>query len=162
RPAEGMSDNRGMASATTPPADPTDVVGRRAAAFLIDVVLLGVLGLVVFAALRYRSYSNVPADACAVLRKGADDPMCLQVGGRAFLWHAGALKTAVVVTLFFAFLNNVVLQSITGSTVGKMCFRLSVVDENGAKTHPLRMFGRWVFLIVDVGFFFVGCFMVPA
>ena len=65
----------------------------------------------------------------------------------------------MLVTLFFGLLNNVVLQSITGSTVGKTCFRLCVVDENGAKTHPLRMFGRWVFLVVDVGFCLVGCFM---
>jgi uncharacterized RDD family membrane protein YckC len=154
-----MSDNRPMTSASALPEDPTDVVGRRAAAFLIDVVLLTVLGLVVFAALRYRSYSGVPASACTVLRKGANGSMCLQVGGHVFLWHAGAAKTALLVTAFFAFLNNVVLQSIAGSTVGKMCFRLCVVDENGAKTHPLRMFGRWVFLLVDIGFFLVGCFM---
>ena len=45
-----------------------------------------------------------------MLRKGANDPLCLQVGGRVFLWHAGAAKTALLVTVFFAFLNNVVLK----------------------------------------------------
>ena len=123
---------------------------------------VGLIGLVVFAALRYRSYTGVPVDACSLLRKTADNPICLKVGSRVFLWHAGAAKTAVIVTLFFGLLDNVVLQSITGSTVGKMCFRLSVVDENGAQTHPLRMLGRWVFLVVDVGFCLVGCFMTLA
>jgi uncharacterized RDD family membrane protein YckC len=151
-----------MASAAAPPSDPTDVVGRRAAAFLTDAILLAVVGLVLFAALRYRSYSNVQVDACTILRKGAGKPLCLKVGSHVFLWHVGALKTAVGVTLFLGFLNGVVLQSILGSSVGKICYRLSVVDENGRKPHPLRMFGRWVFLVVDVGFCFVGCFMVAA
>src|SRR3954470_5718461 len=105
-----------MAASTTPPEDPTDVVGRRGAAFLIDVVLVGLVGLVVFAALRYRSYSDVHVDACSRLRETAGDPICLKVGSRVFLWHAGAAKTAILFTLFLGFLNNVVLQSITGST----------------------------------------------
>ena len=98
----------------------------------------------------------------AAAQDRVDNPICLKVGSRVFLWHAGAAKTAVIVTLFFGLLDNVVLQSITGSTVGKMCFRLSVVDENGAQTHPLRMLGRWAFLVVDVGFCLVGCFMTLA
>ena len=151
-----------MAAATTPPDDPTDVVGRRAVAYLIDLVLVALIGLVVFAALRYRSYTDAPADMCTLLRKTADNPICLKVGSRVFLWHPGAAKHRVLVTLFFGLLNNVVLQSITGSTVGKACFRLSVVDESGVKTHPLRMFGRWVILVVDVGFCLVGCFMTLA
>jgi uncharacterized RDD family membrane protein YckC len=151
-----------MAPAAAPLSDPTDVVGRRAAAFVIDAVLLAVVGFALFAALRYRSYSNVQVDACTILRKGAGKPLCLKLGSHVFLWHAGALKTTVGVTLFLGFLNGVVLQSIFGASVGKICYRLSVVDESGRKPHPLRMFGRWVFLVVDVGFCFVGCFMVPA
>src|SRR5579871_5658279 len=120
-----------MASATTPPADPTDVVGRRAAAFLIDAVLLGLVGLVVFAALRYRSYSGVQVNACTVLSKTTSNAICVKLGSRVFLWHAGAAKLTVLVTIFFGFLNGVVLQSVTGASVGKICFRLSVVDAEG-------------------------------
>src|SRR3954468_9473877 len=148
-----------MTSATTPPDDPTDVVGRRVAAFLIDAVLVGLIGLVVFAGLRYRSYSDVHFDACTVIRRTTDNPICVKFGDRVFLWHAGAAKLAVLVTLFVGFLNGVVLQGLTGSTVGKICFRLSVVDEHGHKPHPLRMFGRWALLLVDIGFCFVGGFM---
>ena len=151
-----------MASATTPPGDPTDVVRRRAAAFLIDTVLLGTIGLAAFASLRYRAYSNVHVDACTLLRRGANSPICLKIGSRVFLWHPGAAKTALLLTIFLGFLNGVVLQSITGSSVGKLCLRLSVISDDGGKPHPLRMFGRWVFLVVDIGFCLVGCFMVPA
>jgi uncharacterized RDD family membrane protein YckC len=151
-----------MASATTPPDDPTDVVGRRAAAFLIDAALVGLLGLVVFAFLRYRVFTGVPANACSVLRKAAANPICLKIGSRAILWHAGAAKLAILVTLFVGFLDGVVLQGVTGATVGKICMRLSVVDSEGHKPAPLRIFGRWAFLLVDVGFFFIGGFMVLA
>ena len=79
-----------------------------------------------------------------------------------FLWHKGALKLTVLVVLFLGFLDGVVLQSITGSTVGKYCTRLSVVDEHGKKAHPMRMFGRWVMLVIDLGFLLVGCIITGA
>jgi hypothetical protein len=59
-------------------------------------------------------YTGVPANACTVLRKAASNPICLKVGSRVILWHAGAAKLAVLVTLFLGFLNGVVLQGVTG------------------------------------------------
>ena len=151
-----------MATAYTPPGDPTDVVGRRFAAFLIDAVLLGSLGFFVFAVLRSQSYAKVPADACKVLRKAGGNPLCLKLGSHVFLWHSNALRITVLVVLLAALLDGVVLQSMTGATVGKLCMRLSVVDEHGQIAKPLRMVGRWVFLVVDLGFCLVGCISIVA
>jgi uncharacterized RDD family membrane protein YckC len=151
-----------MASAYTPPGDPTEVLGRRAVALFIDAALLAVLGITLFALLRYRMYTNVTVDACAQLTKAGGQPLCLKLGSRVFLWHKGALKLSVLVVLFLGFLDGVVLQSITGSTVGKYCTRLSVVDEHGKQAHPLRMFGRWVMLVIDLGFLLVGCLITGA
>jgi uncharacterized RDD family membrane protein YckC len=153
-----------MASAAsyTPPGDPTEVLGRRAIALLIDAALLFVIGITLFALLRYRAYTDVNVDICSRLSKSDGQPICLKIGTRAFLWHRGALKLSVLVVLFLGFLDGVVLQSITGSTVGKYCTRLSVVDERGLKAHPLRMFGRWVMLVIDLGFILVGCIITGA
>jgi uncharacterized RDD family membrane protein YckC len=151
-----------MATEYTPPGDPTEVLGRRAVALFIDVALLGVIGLTLFALLRYRLYSNVEVNACRQLTKAGGSPLCLKLGSHVFLWHKGALKLTVLVVLFLGFLDGVVLQSITGSTVGKFCTRLSVVDESGKKAHPLRMFGRWVMLVIDLGLLLVGCIVTGA
>ena len=59
------------------------MVARRAAAFLIDAALLGMIGLVAFAALRYRSYTGVPANACTVLTKNASNAIINQRIGNA-------------------------------------------------------------------------------
>ena len=53
-----------MASAYTPPGDPTDVLGRRAVALFIDVALLFFIGFALFALLRYRLYANVEGNVC--------------------------------------------------------------------------------------------------
>ena len=149
-----------MATAYTPPGDPTDIVGRRFAAFLIDAVLLGSIGFFVFAVLRSRSYSKVPADACKVLKRAGGNPLCLKLGSHVFLWHSSALRITVLVVLLAALVDGVVLQSLTGASVGKLCMRLSVVDEHGQIAKPLRVFGRWVFLVVDLGFCLVGCISI--
>ena len=119
--------------------------------------LLFVIGFALFALLRYRLYANVEGNVCTQLTKTSGQPFCLKLGSHVFLWHKGALKLTVLVVLVLGFLDGVVLQSITGSTVGKYCTRLSVVDEHGKKAHPVRMFGRWVMLVIDLGFLLVGC-----
>ncbi len=149
-----------MASEITPPGDPTEVLGRRAFALLIDAALLAVIGFVVFAWMRDKAFTDVRVDACLQLKNAGNDSLCLKFGSRVFLWPRSALSVSLLFVIFAAFLDGVVLQSFKGSTVGKMCVRLCVVDERGMPAHPLRMFGRWAMLVIDLGFFLLGCIVV--
>jgi hypothetical protein len=112
--------------------------------------------------MRDKAFTDVRVDACTQLEIAGNDSLCLKLGSRVFLWPSNALSISLLFVLFVGFLDGVVLQSVKGSTVGKMCMRLSVVDGEGLRAHPMRMFGRWAMLVIDIGFFFVGCIIVGA
>ena len=63
---------------------------------------------------------------------------------------------AEALAMLVTFVDFVLVQALIGASIGKLCVRLRVVDERGDKANLFRMFGRWLLLVVDAGFFVVG------
>jgi uncharacterized RDD family membrane protein YckC len=142
-----MRENQAMAY--LPQRDPTNVIGRRIFAFVIDGVLVSAAGVAIFAATKSHSYTGAPTDACRQLRdNGISDP-CLQFGSRVYTWTGGKFALAIVLTALVGMLNQVFLQGIAGASVGKMMLGLRVVNERGEVCGVGRAFVRWLLLIVD-------------
>jgi uncharacterized RDD family membrane protein YckC len=144
-----------MAKAVTAPRDPTRVVGRRIAAFGIDVGLVAVVAGVAVVATMTRVV-EAPSGTCPGLLATAGGYVCHQIGGHLYILSQSAQLRVEALAMLAAFLDLVVLQAFTRASVGKHCLGLRVVDEQGLGASFLRTLGRWVFLVVDIGFFFVG------
>ena len=144
-----------MAKAVTAPRDPTRVVGRRIAAFGIDVALVAVVAGVAVVATMTRVV-EAPRGTCPGLLATAGGYVCHQIGGHLYILSQSAQLRVEALSMLAAFLDLVVLQAFTRASVGKHCLGLRVVDEQGLGASFLRTLGRWVFLVVDIGFFLVG------
>jgi uncharacterized RDD family membrane protein YckC len=138
-----------------PTGDPTDVLGRRFAALAIDLVLLGAIAAILFAVARHTSIAGAPKHTCDKLSSSGSS-VCVQIGGRVYSWDRGTYAGAVVLSLLAGFLDLVLLQTLMGASVGKLFVGLRVIEQPGNEARFLRMLGRWVFLIVDLGCFLVG------
>jgi uncharacterized RDD family membrane protein YckC len=138
-----------------PTGDPTDVLGRRFAALAIDLVLLGAIAAILFAVAKHTSIAGAPKHTCDELSSSGSS-VCVQIGGRVYRWDRGTYAGAAVLSLLAAFLDLVLLQTLMGASVGKLFVGLRVIEQPGNEARFLRMLGRWVFLIVDLGCFVVG------
>jgi len=138
-----------------PPGDPTEVLGRRFAAFAIDVVILGIVGVILFATATHHSYYGAPPNSCAHLANRGSS-ICFQTGGHLYVWDRGTYTRAFLLAVLAGFLDLVVLQTLMGASIGKLCVGLRVIEASGHEARFLRMVGRWLFLIVDAGCFLVG------
>jgi uncharacterized RDD family membrane protein YckC len=156
-----LSDNARMAHAFVTPRDPTRVLGRRAVAYVIDGVLFGVVGWILFSMVKHASYFGAPSDACSNVTAGTTS-LCFQVGGHLYVWDRNALYRNEAITALIGFLDLVVLQALTGASIGKLCVGLRVVDGQGRRAGALRMLGRWILLLLDAGCFLVGLITVIA
>ncbi|HVJ95475.1 MAG TPA: RDD family protein [Acidimicrobiia bacterium] len=146
-----------------PPRDPTAVMGRRVVAYLIDFALVTSIEIALLAATKDRTFTGIPSgfsDACRVIRDESDfSGQCLQLGSRAWTWTTGAFILALGLATLVGLLNNVILQTATGASIGKMIMGLRVVTADGETAGLGRQFGRWMMLIVDAGLCFVGFFV---
>ena len=149
----------GMANAVAPPRDPTAVLGRRIAAYLVAVALVVVIGAVLVATAVTRVY-GAPAGTCPGFIATAGTYWCRQVGGHLYVLNQSARLRSEAITMLAGFLDLVVLQAFTGASVGKHCFGLRVVDQNGDGPSFLRTLARWIMLVVDSGCFLVGLIAV--
>jgi hypothetical protein len=138
-----------------PSHDPTAVLGRRFAALAIDLLFLGVVGVVLLAIASHHSYYDAPANACSQIARSGSS-LCLRISDRVYVWNGDAYRRAVLLGLVAGFLDLVVLQTLTGASVGKLCVGLRVIEQPGNEARFLRVVGRWLFLIVDLGCFVVG------
>src|SRR5690348_5093906 len=104
-----------------PPAgDPTEVMGRRFAALVMDAVVLGAVAFILLAATKHRVLYDAPPNACSssVVRCWS---VCHQVGGHVYLLDRGPLIWAGLLGVLAGFLDLVVLQTLAGGSVGKLC-----------------------------------------
>jgi hypothetical protein len=138
-----------------PPGDPTAVLGRRFAALAIDLVVLGIVGFILLGTAKHQIYYDAPNDACARLQNRGSS-ICVQSGGHLYVWSRGAYVRAVLLGVLAGFLDLVALQTLMGASIGKLFVGLRVIEVNGNEARFLRMVGRWLFLIVDLGCFLVG------
>ena len=144
-----------MAQPYAPPRDPTAVLGRRAAAFAIDLVFLVILGGVVLMLANHQNLVGTPPNACST-RMLRDATLCVRFGDHVLGWDRPAVVRSAFLFGVAGFLDLVVLQTLTGASVGKLCVGLRVIEQPGHEARFLRVLGRWVFLAVDLGCFLVG------
>jgi len=138
-----------MAYGMAPQADPTNVMGRRIVAFLIDGVLATVVLIAVLALTKSHAYVHAPSNACQSLRDDGFSGMCLQFGSRVYTWKNGGAAAGYLIAAGLSFSNLVLLQGIGGASVGKLILGLRVVDAQGQPCGVGRGFLRWILLIVD-------------
>jgi uncharacterized RDD family membrane protein YckC len=130
--------------------DPTAVMGRRVVAYFIDAVLAFAAIVVVLALSKHTTYMNAPTSACTQLQDAGVTGYCFQAGSRVYVWTGNAPLHADCTGLFVALINSVVLQGLTGATVGKFLLGLRVVNGHGVRGGVGRSFVRWAFFLVDL------------
>ncbi len=146
-----------MAYGMPPQGDPTDVMGRRIVAYIVDGILLFGVLVAAMALTKHQFYQNAPDNACETLRQTRGlNVQCLQVGSHLYTWSGNGLTAARLVSVLASFLDLVVLQGITGASIGKMILGLRVVNEQGQPCGFGRALVRWLFLVVDGACFLIG------
>jgi uncharacterized RDD family membrane protein YckC len=135
-----------------PPHDPTNVMGRRIVAYIIDALISAAVFVTVLALTKDHSYVHAPNDACTTLHNAGFNGTCVQFGSRVYTWQGGGLAAGYLVAIGVSFANLVLLQGTVGASVGKMILGLRVVDVQGQICGVGRAFVRWVLLIVDAVF----------
>lgn len=120
--------------------DPTDVMGRRAVEYLIDVGI----GLAISAGLFFAFVDQTSA-SCDLF--GANvyfelNDTCYMLAGDDYWLYQGILLGYWVV-------NWVILQGLLGASVGKFIVGVRVVRPDGDPMGILRALGRWIVTIVD-------------
>lgn len=136
------------------PRDPTAVMGRRVAAWLVDSLLFVAL-IFVFSPLGPAgTFVEIPegmgaSRACEIIRDRNDVSSCVSLGDRAYFVEdtVSALGLLAAVTWFV--LVYVIWQGLTGATPGKATFGVRVVDEAGRRPGPGRSFVRSILWAVD-------------
>jgi len=133
-----------------PQPDPTNIVGRRVAAFVIDLLLAWIVaGLLFFAfADKVPGYLDFSDASGAHTEVTFGNTQYVVHGGTFWLW--AGLVAFVVVDI------AVILEGLTGATPGKAILGIRVVREDGQWPGMLKAFLRLVGWIVD-GFF---CYLV--
>ncbi len=141
--------------------DPTAVMGRRIGAYAIDtliglVLLLFVLGSVLSSKADTTSFATTgqAADRCQVVNDttrdagtdsdgttstgfGETDRYCVPVGDTTYEFTGDDISSLLVSIYLVSFLtsglNSIVLQGLTGASIGKFMTGLRVVREDGAR-----------------------------
>lgn len=150
------------APATT---DPTAVMGRRILAALID----GLLVAIILAAVGYSIFSSSSVEAsssdvrCSSDSSSSSDStstnsdngvtFCFRNGDRVRYLpnnkEAGFVWSIYGLSFGLSLVNLVLLQGVTGASIGKLITGLRVVDAEGRRAGIGRTVGRWLMLIVD-------------
>ena len=127
---------------------PTKVVGRRVAAFLIDIVILTAFNLLVFL-----PFADKRSDIEAGLAPGEQQAIFvnLNLGGDEYsIEGSGKALAYIAIVWLAAFLYFGVLQGLKGWTPGKLALGIRVVDEQGhAGPGVGKATVRWLLWIVD-------------
>lgn len=143
----------------SPESDPTSVMGRRIGAVAIDGAIAFVPAVAVFfGSLTSMSLEERQENDFRILDA---DQFCEeymeQEGGGYFCFSDGdtvnytddGVVAAGLVLYGIAIALHVILQGITGASLGKLMTGLRVVDEHGNKAGFGRILVRWLLWIVD-------------
>jgi hypothetical protein len=95
-------------------------------------------------------------NACDFIRDNSDVRQCFQSGNNVYYLEGGQAAALYLLALGVSVLNNVILQGVTGASVGKFITGLRTVNEAGQTCGIGRAIVRWLFLIVDAYF----CFLI--
>ena len=126
--------------------DPTAVVGRRIVAYVIDLVVGVAVFTILFLAIAKTDDSGFD---CDVVTEGESVNLCFSTGDTVRYATGGDAGAIIVPTLLVWLGNAVVVQGITGASIGKHVMRLRVVNRDGSPHGILKALGRWAMLFVD-------------
>ncbi len=130
---------------------PTDVMGRRVGAYLLNgligaAVVAGLFFAVFLSTKPYKSVSFASADAasnfCSLSQSERDDRLqdryrdriCVNIDNHVYLVEPGpAIGTGIGLWVAWAVVNYVLLEGLTGASVGKAIVGLRVMRGNGSK-----------------------------
>jgi uncharacterized RDD family membrane protein YckC len=136
-------------------ADPTNVIGRRIGAIVIDFLLFVILLLFLgptplnpMAEYYDTDDPGVPVESCEELQDVTDVSGCVQIGERLFFTDGADAVVQFVVSVI-AVLAYSFAQGATGRTPGKAALGLKVVDEQGGTPGFGKSFLRTILWIVD-------------
>jgi uncharacterized RDD family membrane protein YckC len=136
-----------------PPADPTAVLGRRTAAWIIDFVLLSVITIVAVANMASSEdvSSSFKATAiCEDINNGASDYVCIASDRTVILVQGSDLLIVLGIIALYGFVTQAILPGITGFSPGKAMVGLRIVKpETFEKAGLGSNVGRYLLWIVD-------------
>lgn len=116
----------GSANAVT---DPTNVMGRRIGAWVIDAILVSVIVRILVPNNNVTTHTNVATDYCTRFQRVHSGYFCIQGGGTAYTLRFPISSLLIQLAYYFVVMG--VMQGATGASVGKFAFGLRVVDANG-------------------------------
>ena len=131
--------------------DPTAVMGRRVGAVAIDGVVVFVPGAIAFSSsLQSFDYpsSTVARDNCDTYNIDHSNSFCVTSGSTMY-FSEGGTGGAPLIIFGVSLVMFVLLQGLTGWTVGKLLTGVRTVREDGRPAGILRALVRWLFWIVD-------------
>ncbi|MBX3287161.1 MAG: RDD family protein [Actinobacteria bacterium] len=142
-------------------ADPTDVMGRRIGAYLLDGLIMGVITAVVILPVFFSMANTAPAGSLrcgsgrietqADLDQREKLPICFEAGDEIHYLRAdqvGSFQAVFGLVLLAQWVGfHVLLQGIAGGSPGKLALGLRVVKPDGQLAGPLRCLVRTGFLV---------------
>jgi uncharacterized RDD family membrane protein YckC len=134
-----------------PGADPTAVFGRRVLAFLLDLLLLTIPGLMLVSSqFEYLELDGTRSGSafCDQYLEEEDDGACFNVNDTVYFSDA-SFGAAQAAGFGLQVLVLVVLQGLAGFTPGKLVTGIRTVRQDGRPPGIGRAALRWVLLIVD-------------
>lgn len=136
----------------SPTTDPTKVTGRRVTAAVLDFTVLLVPTIAIATSeMQYITRERVGGrfdDFCDDYTEQVSGGACVQVGDRAYFTDDtgnGASLTFLALSIVLL----VVVQGLTGWTIGKLLTGLRTVREDGTRPGIGKAFVRWLLLIID-------------
>jgi RDD family len=134
-----------------PAADPTAVMGRRVAAWVVDSAIILAPSVALFTNdLEYLEESDLDQSGIDFCEDYMDreEGVCVDVGDRVY-FSDGVPVAPWVVFLGLSVLIYVLIQGLKGWTPGKLLFGIRTVAADGRAPGIGRAIIRWLFLIVD-------------
>ena len=134
-----------------PAADPTAVMGRRVAAWVVDSVIILAPAVALFTSeLEYLEESSLDQSGMDFCEDYMDqeEGVCLDVGDRVY-FSDGVPVAPWGVALGLSILIYVLIQGLRGWTPGKLLFGIRTVAEDGRAPGIGRAIIRWLLLFVD-------------
>jgi uncharacterized RDD family membrane protein YckC len=127
-----------MAYGAPPTFDPTDVMGRRIAAWFIDAFIPAVIALAVGWTIFVGSatkFSNEPTGYCTQIQTQQVGARCVQIGNNVYVATSDDVRRAYEVgglVYLIGAVNLFVIQGLTGAAIGKHMLGLRVVRQDGS------------------------------